>query len=563
MLDVALALALGGDCLADVAVLRAEPGVFGQVGSDATVSRAVTALAADSPKSLRALKNARAAGRAAAWGLAGDAAPGAGGKVTAHSDKEHAEPTYKKGFGFHPLWAFADHGPDGSGEPLAVLLRPGNAGSNTAVDHINVMKDALAQLPKTVKSGRHLLIRTDGAGCTHDFLTWLTGKHRNFGYSIGFGLSAKHADAIAKIPATAWTPAYDAGGKVRDGAWVTDATGMLDLTGWPLGMRVIVRKERPHPGAQLRFTDVDGLRLTAFATNTRTGPGRQLPDLELRHRQRAPRRGPHPGCERHRPDQPAPALLRAERDLAADRVDRLRAHRLDPDARPARKREPKRVRVSVFSLAGRLIRHAGRTVLNLPERHFWEAFLAAGITASTYTQHQDDRHPPVPTSRSLRQWNRRPHRAEQITRAVSPERHNQPATGLRARNHDQRPVPCKIRAGGHARSGLTSEGPATAFVARGGGSSTPSSAGAIRSTTRSQEKLSSTRLRPASPIARAFFESVNNVSSRCSRASTSPIGTRNPVSASTMMSGTPQVGVDTVGNPNAIASSSTRPNGSK
>ena len=135
VLDVAMALALGGDCLADVAVLRSEPGVFGRVGSDATVFRTITALAADSVKALRALKKARAQARAKAWAAAGDAAPGAGGRllvidldatlVTAHSDKEHAEPTYKRGFGFHPLWAFADHGPDGSGEPLAVLLRPG------------------------------------------------------------------------------------------------------------------------------------------------------------------------------------------------------------------------------------------------------------------------------------------------------------------------------------------------------------------------------------------------------------------------------------------------------
>ena len=90
--------------------------------------------------------------------------------------------------------------------------------------------------------------------------------------------------AIVKVPAAAWTPAYDGDGQVRDGAWVADITGLLDLSGWPAGMRVIVRKERPHPGAQLRFTDIDGHRFTAFATDTRTG---QLADLELRHRRRA------------------------------------------------------------------------------------------------------------------------------------------------------------------------------------------------------------------------------------------------------------------------------------
>jgi hypothetical protein len=103
-------------------------------------------------------------------------------------------------------------------------------------------------------------------------------------YSVGFGLSETMVARLALIPAGAWTPAYDSDRAVREGAWVAEATGVLELSGWPPGMRVIVRKERPHPGAQLRFTDADGLRLTAFATNTRRG---QLADLELRHRRRA------------------------------------------------------------------------------------------------------------------------------------------------------------------------------------------------------------------------------------------------------------------------------------
>jgi len=89
---------------------------------------------------------------------------------------------------------------------------------------------------------------------------------------------------LALLPKDVWQVAYDSDGSVRDGAWVAELTGLLDLTGWPKGMRVIVRKERPHPGAQLRFSDADGLRVTAFATNTSRG---QLADLELRHRRRA------------------------------------------------------------------------------------------------------------------------------------------------------------------------------------------------------------------------------------------------------------------------------------
>lgn len=127
-----------------------------------------------------------------------------------------------------------------------------------------------------------MLIRTDGAGASHDFLNWL--HRRRLSYSIGFGLPADTPELLAKIPAEVWAPAHDANDEVRDGAWVAELTGLLDLSGWPPGMRVIARKERPHPGAQLRITDADGLRVTAFATNTTRG---QLPALELRHRRRA------------------------------------------------------------------------------------------------------------------------------------------------------------------------------------------------------------------------------------------------------------------------------------
>ncbi len=296
--DLALSLALGGDCLADLAVLRAEPGVYGRVASDPTVSRAIAALAADAPAALRAIDTARAAARHQAWRLAGEHAPDYGSDakqplvidldatlVTAHSDKEQAAPTFKRGFGFHPLTAFVDHGPAGTGEALAILLRPGNAGSNTATDHITVIRQALAQLPghrPGQRHGRKVLIRTDGAGGTKQLIEWLTS--RRLSYSVGFTLPANTPDLLAKIPDHAWTSAYDAHDQVRDGAWVAELTGLFELGSWPVGMRVIVRKERPHPGAQLRFDDVDGMRITAFVTNTLRG---QLPHLELRHRRRA------------------------------------------------------------------------------------------------------------------------------------------------------------------------------------------------------------------------------------------------------------------------------------
>ena len=202
--------------------------------------------------------------------------------VLAHSEKEKAAPTWKKTFGFHPLAAFADHGAGAGGEPLAILLRAGNAGSNTADEHIAVTKLALAQLPRKLR--RRVLIRTDSGGGTHEFLAWLASPGRRLHCSVGMTLTEDMQDANVTLPDRIWEPAYDAGGQVRPGAWVAELTGLLDLAGWPPGMRVIARRERPHPGAQLRFTDINGHRFTAFATNAKPG---HLADLELRHRRRA------------------------------------------------------------------------------------------------------------------------------------------------------------------------------------------------------------------------------------------------------------------------------------
>ena len=231
VLDLAVTLALGGDCLADIAVLRSAPGVFGPVASDPTVSRTIDALAVDAPAALAAIDAARAAARKRAWQLAGQQAPDHdvdGTKplvidvdatlVTAHSEKEQAAPTFKKGFGFHPLWAFADHGQAGTGEPLSVLLRKGNAGSNTAADHIGVVRAALRQLPNHRpgrRPGRRVLVRADAGGCTHAFIAWLAGQRLQ--YSIGFALPTDFAEVLEKIPEQVWTEAYDADGKIRRG----------------------------------------------------------------------------------------------------------------------------------------------------------------------------------------------------------------------------------------------------------------------------------------------------------------------------------------------------------
>lgn len=132
ILDLALAVALGGDCLADVGMLRAEPAVFGLVASDPTVSRLIDTLAASGATALRAIRVARAEARDRIWQLASRKAPDADGTVTidldgvlviAHSEKQDAAPTWKRTYGHHPLMAFVDHGPGGTGEPVAAQLR--------------------------------------------------------------------------------------------------------------------------------------------------------------------------------------------------------------------------------------------------------------------------------------------------------------------------------------------------------------------------------------------------------------------------------------------------------
>ena len=187
------------------------------------------------------------------------------------------------------MLAYLDRPDICGGEGLAGLLRPGNAGSNTTVDHLRVLEMALAALPVKArpqpgkKRSPKVLVRTDSAGATHGFAA--ACRAAGCGFSFGFAVDGPVRTAILALPKRAWTPAYDIDGEPRDGAWVAELTGLLDLSKWPAGSRVLVRRERPHPGAQLRFTDADGHRFTAFITDTpRSGPKSQRADLEVRHR---------------------------------------------------------------------------------------------------------------------------------------------------------------------------------------------------------------------------------------------------------------------------------------
>ncbi|MFI1035914.1 IS1380 family transposase [Streptomyces sp. NPDC020951] len=373
LLDVALTVALGGDCLADVAMLRAEPTAFGPVASDPTVSRLIDTLAGAGPRALAAIRRARAEVRQQVWRLAGHNAPDKSGEmvvdidgvlVLAHSDKQDATATWKKTFGHHPLFAFVDHGHEGSGEPVAGLLRPGNAGSNTAADHIEAARLALAQLPKTYRRGRRTLIRTDSGGGTHEFLNWLTARGRWLSYSVGMVVTDAIHQAVLKVPVSAWTPAVEPDGEIRDGAWVAELAGDC-LKDWPKGIRLIVRKERPHPGAQLRITDADGMRITCFATDTADRP---IAELELRHRQRARaedriRAARDTGLRNLPLHQTAQNRIWLE--IVQIALDLLAWMPMLALTGQARRWEPKRLRLRLFSAAAQLVTTGRRRILRL------------------------------------------------------------------------------------------------------------------------------------------------------------------------------------------------------
>jgi hypothetical protein len=278
--DLAVMLADGGDCLADLRAVRDQQVLFGPVASDATAFRVLDRVARD-PELVEAIRSARALARERAW-TAG-AAPERvvididATLVTAHSEKEKAAGTFKGGFGFHPLLAYLED----SHDALAGVLRPGNAGANTATDHLEVLDLALAQLPVQTRETAEIVVRTDSAAATHAFTGELAACEIRF--LMGFDLTESVRRAILALPETAWRPAIRQDGSERDGAQIAELTDRLELSGWPAGTRVIVRRERPHPGAQLSFTDHDGHRFQCTLTDL-TG---EAVELEQLHRARA------------------------------------------------------------------------------------------------------------------------------------------------------------------------------------------------------------------------------------------------------------------------------------
>jgi Transposase DDE domain group 1 len=388
--DLAVMLADGGEAIADLAVLRNQGELFGPVASDATAWRVLDALDASVVDRVRA---ARARARELAWAQAAETgrmpSSTVGGFtipgfvldidatiVICHSDKESATRTWKKTFGYHPLACFLD----ATGEALAAVLRPGNAGSNTAADHITVLDLALAQIPDHLRHGEDILIRSDSAGASHAFLHHIRAL-RDQGVRTFFSVGAAITEPIraAIVACLDWLPAIDGDRELRDAAEIAELTHLVDLSAYPDGTRMIVRRERPHPGAQLSLFDtVEGLRHQVFITDSPRGAcSVQL--LELRHRAHARvedriRTGKDSGFGRFPSRQFA--INAAWLELALIGIDLLawtRTLLLDGELALA---EPKTLRYRLLHVAARLVHTARRTILRIARTWPWAGELA-------------------------------------------------------------------------------------------------------------------------------------------------------------------------------------------
>ncbi len=374
--DLAVMLADGGECVSDLGAVRDQDALFGPVASDSTAFRVIDRIAAD-PELVDALRVAHARARERFWKQHGaperltidiDAT-----LITAHSEKEQAAGNYKGGYGFHPLNAYADE----THEAMGAMLRPGNAGANTAADHVTVVDRALAQIPAEHIETLEILVRADSAGATHELADHCHAG--NMRYSFGYELTESVRTAILETPADAWVTALDQDGGERENGQVAEITDRLDLSSWPNGSRLIVRRERPHPGAQLSFTDHDGYRFQAILTDQ---PDPDIAVLERRHRQRARVE------DRIREDKDTGLAKLPFKEftlnevwleivmLAHDLIVWTQALVLDGELAKA---EPKRLRYRLFHVAARLAFHGRRGKLRLQHDWPWAQELLAAF----------------------------------------------------------------------------------------------------------------------------------------------------------------------------------------
>ena len=309
--DLACAIADGAEVISDFRVLADQREVHGLVASVPTAWRTLSEIAAGGPRVQARITRAVNAARRQAWAAIEarhGAIPGVrvadkviegvicirldASVVTCHSDKQGAEPNFK-GFGLHPLLGYCDN----TAEALAGMLRPGSAGSNTTADHLQVLGDAITAVPARYR--RRLMVTCDGAGASHGLIERLdelaTRPGHQLIYSVGWELAGRERRALHRVPAQAWQAAVDGRGQVRERraddactdpgcgharCWIAEAqvselTGLLregpggdQMAGWPAGMRIFARRERPHPGAQLSlFEEADGWRYSLWVTN--------------------------------------------------------------------------------------------------------------------------------------------------------------------------------------------------------------------------------------------------------------------------------------------------------
>lgn len=368
--DLAVMLADGGRCMSDLAALAGQASLFGEVASVSTARRVVLSVG---EAELAAIRAARARARSRAWAAGAaphrvildfDATP-----IDVHSEKEHAAGHYKGGFGFNPLLVSCGR------EVLAGILRPGNAGANNAEDHLKLLDLALEQLPQSALDG-DILARSDSAGASHDLAD--ACRECEVRFSFGYPLTEPVRQALLALEESAWLPATDQDGQQRDGAWVTELTGQVNLPDWPEGTRLICRRERPHPGAQLSFTDLDGHRFQCFITDQED---EEIAALEATHRQHA-------------------QVEDRVKTLKATGASYLPFHSFQANAAwlelalaahditvwtqlltlygEHRICEPKRLRYRILHVAGQLTHHARRITLHLPADWPWtDAILQA------------------------------------------------------------------------------------------------------------------------------------------------------------------------------------------
>ncbi len=384
---LAIAIADGADCLADIAAFKEQEDLFGPVASVATAWRAVHATAVFE---LRAIPTALAVARERVW----SAQPPEGPMIwdfdstllNVHSEKEDAAPTYKRGFGFNPLGAWCDN----TKEPLGAMLRPGNAAPGDADDHLELLEQVVRSVPPEYALGHEedddpalvvhpILVRADSAGASHRFVQSLTIA--NFDYSIGFPISGSVRDALLLAQEEDWARATELGGGIRDGAEVIELTEIIELKGWPADMRVICRRERPHPGAQLSLFDIHaGWRHTCFITNTQ---GEDIAALELRHRGHA-RVEDRVRCWKAcgLANLPFDGFCANEAWVAVSLIagSLLAWSQMTCFDGALAKAEPKTMRYRILHVAAVLVRRGRELILRLDESWPWASELATAFT---------------------------------------------------------------------------------------------------------------------------------------------------------------------------------------